>query len=241
MNDLFWQAMSYALIPALAVLGGGIFAAYRQPKAKTRSLVQHFAAGLLFAAVATELLPDIMHDRAPVATVIGFALGVGLMLLVKRLTEGGGQKGVSETDKPTSLLVTLGIDVLIDGLLVGIAFAAGAEKGFLLTLALTVEVLFLGLSASVALSKAGESRRKMIAASAALGFLLLVGAGVGAGFLAGLTGVWLDVVLSFGAAALLYLVTEELLVEAHEEPETPFLTAAFFIGFVALLVVEMLA
>lgn len=46
--------------------------------------------------------------------------------------------------------------------------------------------------------------------------------------------------LSFGAAALLSLVTEELRVEAHEEPETPLLTAMFFVGFVLLLVIEMI-
>jgi ZIP family zinc transporter len=32
------------------------------------------------------------------------------------------------------------------------------------------------------------------------------------------------------AVALLYLVTEELLVEAYEVPETPLSTAMFFIG-----------
>ena len=47
--------------------------------------------------------------------------------------------------------------------------------------------------------------------------------------------------LAFGAAALLYLVTEELLVEAHEVPDTPLLTAMFFVGFLALFILEGLA
>lgn len=39
--------------------------------------------------------------------------------------------------------------------------------------------------------------------------------------------------------ALLYLVTEELLVEAHEGgKETPFATAMFFAGFLLLLLLE---
>lgn len=41
--------------------------------------------------------------------------------------------------------------------------------------------------------------------------------------------------LSFGAAALLYLVIEELLVEAHETKDTPIITASFFLGFLILL------
>jgi zinc transporter, ZIP family len=247
--------MGYGLIPALAVLVGGIIAVFWKPSATIRSLVQHFAAGLVFAAVAAEILPDIMHQQDPLALVIGFAAGVGLMLAVKYLAESGGQKGISpgshaeteklgetenaENESPTSLLVTLGIDLLIDGLLIGIAFAAGAKKGFLLTFALAFEVFFLGLSASVALSKAGASKSKMFSSAAILAVLLLGGVAVGDYFLSGLTGFAFDAILAFGAAALLYLVTEELLVEAHESPETPLTTAMFFVGFLVLILVEM--
>ena len=44
--------------------------------------------------------------------------------------------------------------------------------------------------------------------------------------------------MSFGLMALLYLVTEELLVEAHEKPDTPFISAMFFVGFLGLLLLE---
>lgn len=48
-----------------------------------------------------------------------------------------------------------------------------------------------------------------------------------------------DRLLAFGLIALLYLVTEELLVEAHEGgKETPFATAMFFAGFLLLLLLE---
>ena len=44
--------------------------------------------------------------------------------------------------------------------------------------------------------------------------------------------------LTFGLIALLYLVTEELLVEAHEHPDSPLITAMFFVGFLGLLMIE---
>lgn len=44
--------------------------------------------------------------------------------------------------------------------------------------------------------------------------------------------------LSFGAAALLYLVTEELLVEAHETKDTPLITSSFFLGFLILMLLK---
>lgn len=47
-------------------------------------------------------------------------------------------------------------------------------------------------------------------------------------------------VLSFAAAALLWLVVEELLSEAHEVAEPPGLAVLFFVGFLALYVLESL-
>ena len=44
--------------------------------------------------------------------------------------------------------------------------------------------------------------------------------------------------LAFGLIALLYLVTEELLVEAHETEDRPWVTAMFFIGFLLLLLLD---
>ena len=38
--------------------------------------------------------------------------------------------------------------------------------------------------------------------------------------------------------ALLYLVTEKLLVEAHEQPDSPLISAMFFVGFLGLLLLD---
>ena len=123
--------------------------------------------------------------------------------------------------------------------MIGISFAAGERQGLLITLALTLEVLFLGVATAAAMSGPGI-RRRVIGTTLAFALLLLSGAAIGSYFLAGVSGVILDAVMSFGVAALLYLVTEELLVEAHEVDETPILTSMFFVGFLALLLIEML-
>ena len=240
------QVLTFVLIPAAATLLGGVVAAFRPPGARLQSVIQHFAAGVVFAAVAGELLPELMHEAAPLPTVLGFALGVGLMLGVKRLTEGGtAEEGSAEGDAPEAegstrgLVATVAVDVAIDGLLVGVGFAAGTEAGILLTIALSLEVLFLALATAAALVRAGASRTRVLGTTAGLVVLLVAGATVG-GLAAGvLTGGLLAAVLAFGVAALLYLVTEELLVEAHETEDTPLATATFFAGFLALLLLEM--
>ena len=239
------QVLLFVLIPTTATILGGVVAAFRPPGRRLQSVIQHVAAGVVFAAVAGELLPELMHEAAPVPTILGFALGVGLMLGVKRLTEGGPAEGTgAETDAPEGentrgLVTTVAVDVAIDGLLVGVGFAAGAKAGLVLTIALSLEVLFLALATAAALTGAGASRSRVVGTTLGLAALLVVGA-VAGGLAAGaLSGGLLAGLLAFGVAALLYLVTEELLVEAHETEDTPLATATFFAGFLALLLLEM--
>lgn len=235
------SVLGYAFIPAIAALVGGLIASFRTPGPGVQGAIQHFAAGVVFAAVAGEVLPEIMAEGALLPLVLGFSLGVIAMLSMKWFTERMGGHGAGEEvgAQPTALLVTVGVDLLMDGLLVGIAFAAGATTGMLLTAALTLEVLFLGLSTGTALSKAGAPRGRMLATIGVLALMIVLGALLGSTLLAGLSGPWLEGVLAFGAAALLYLVTEELLVEAHQLPDTPLMTACFFLGFLAIFLIEM--
>lgn len=240
MPDFVRTVALYALFPALAMVIGAVLAAFRPPSPRMRSVFQHAAAGVVFAAVAGEVLPEAKAAHDVMGVIVGFAAGVGLMLLVRMLTEpkaGSPEK----SDSPKSLVITVGIDLVIDGLLVGIGFAAGAEVGLLVTIALTLEVLFLGLSAAAALDRAGVRPLQAVATAVGFGALLVLSAVAGAVVLGGLSGAPYAAVLGFGSAALLYLVTEELLVEAHEVPETPLTIAAFFAGFLALLVIEMVA
>jgi ZIP family zinc transporter len=138
------------------------------------------------------------------------------------------------------LLTGVGIDVLIDGLLLGVSFAAGAKEGLLLGIAMTIEVLSLALATAIELRREGQGKGKTIGLVAALSGFLLVGVGVGITVLNGASDNVTELVLSFGLAALLFLVTEELLTEAHDGPESPWLTSMFFVGFLVFLLLGML-
>lgn len=66
--------------------------------------------------------------------------------------------------------------------------------------------------------------------AAALGLAIWCGSGLGH-FMTGSSQVLLTLVLGFGVAALLFLVSEDLLAEAHQQEGTPLVTAFFLIGF----------
>jgi ZIP family zinc transporter len=233
------QALSYTMLAVVAAMVGGVVAVYRPPGPQMESNVQHFAAGVVIAAVAAELLPDV-HDRAPVVVVVGFAVGVATMLGIHRLSKviedrnlGGSFAGAA------GLLITVGIDMVIDGVLIGVTFLTEAATGILIAVALAIEVLFLGVAGVVALPSGVGTLRKL-AVPATFGLLLTVGVTAGVVGLDGVTGAPIAVVLAFGSAALLYLVTEELLVKAQKVPETPTSTTLFFVGFLAIFLLDML-
>ena len=66
----------------------------------------------------------------------------------------------------------------------------------------------------------------------------MIGALLGAPVLGGANNATQAGVLAFGSAALLYLVTEELLTEAHDTPDTALHITMFFLGFIALFTLE---
>lgn len=233
--------LGLTMIPVAATVLGGAIAVFRVPSDKTRSLVQHFAAGVVMAVVAGELLPEMTREHRPLGVLIGFVLGVALMLGVKALTERIEQKDEQAGDGKAGLLIAVGIDVFLDGLLIGVGFAAGERVGTLLVVALTLELLFLGVSVAASLTEAKVGRARSLLTVTGLCGLVVLGALLGGSLLSGLSGLALEIVLSFGAAALMYLVIEELLTEAHEVKETPLITAAFFAGFVALYLLELMA
>lgn len=222
-------AWTYTLIPAAAAVLGAAVAVNLRPGPVLVSAIQHFAAGVVFAAAAGEILPDLKHAGSAWATLIGGGIGVMVMLGVRLLEK--------RVKGPVGLMTVTGIDILVDGLVLGIAFAAGAKAGFLLTVALTIEVLFLGLTVANELGEGGASKRRVVGLTAGIVLLLPVGALLGgpvATFPAPVQGGF----LAFGLIALLYLVTEELLVEAHETEDRPWVTAMFFAGFLLLLLLD---
>jgi zinc transporter, ZIP family len=241
----------YALIPSVVAVIATVVATFWSVGGAVRSALLHFAAGVVFAVVAVDLLPGIIQDQRPIWVVIGFTAGVVLMLLVRWLDKGGApgnedEQATRTAEKqakggrwPVSLLAGAAVDQVVSGLLLGISIAAGAKVGVLLTFAMTVEDLTFGL-AIVAILAAAATRWQMIATNAGLGLLFTVVTVAAAAFLPAHSATLSTLILAFGSAALLFVVTEQLLVKAHKQPEAPLLAASFFVGFLLLLILDMI-
>lgn len=227
-------------VPALVALGGGVLASVWHPNHQMRSLIQHFAAGVVLAALAVELLPEIGREHAPGPVLMtAFALGslfmYGLKLWTMRL-EHQPSATTTAAGLSTGLLLATFIDVATDGFIIGAGFAAGGETGTILALGLSVELLFLGL----ALASEATAGWRIIAISGSLGGTVLIFSLIGNALLTGASHAVIGGALAFSAAALLYLVTEELLMEAHEVEEKPISTLVLFGGFLSFWSIQLL-
>lgn len=241
MSHPLLHALSYVGAPVGAAALGSLIAVVRQPSPLMRSTIQHFAAGVVLAAVVAELLPDMAASRMPLLVSVGFILGTALMLLLRNITGEPMRTENEQSHSSTGLVAATAIDNTLDGLITGLGFALGERQGLLLTVALTIEVFLLGIVTSGELSRGGAPRWRSFAIATGIGVLFAAGMLFGAATLGGVSpGIRISL-LSFGAAALLYLVFEELLREAHERRDTPSAPVAFLMGFLGILLFHMMS
>jgi len=232
--------LALTAVPVVAAAVSGAVAAVHRPGPRLTSGLQHFAAGVVFAAAAIDLLPAVL-ERSPWVAIIGFGAGIAVMFGFRALSEGiehrrqvRGQSGL-----PVGLAIATGTDFFIDGIILGAAFAADSAIGVLLSVALAVEYLFVGLSLSATL--AGSASRRLVAlAPVGLALLTVLGAVLGALALGDASPTVLAGILAFGTVAFMYLATEELLVEAHAEGESSIGSIGYFAGFLLYLVLSEL-
>ena len=100
MSGSVGEVLIAVAVPLAVAIAGGVLASFRPVGVRLRSAIQHFAGGLIFAAVAVEPLPEI-HGAEPIAVALGAVAGLALMLAIRALAErsepevdsGGADRG----------------------------------------------------------------------------------------------------------------------------------------------------
>jgi len=238
--DQFADSLPYILLATGAGFLGSVIALFWNPDVRIRSAIQHFAAGAVLAAVAANVVPEVERMGKLPGIVAGFVTGgmvmIGLKWLVVRFENQGRQK----KKVPAGIAAAAAVDTLIDGALISAGFSANAQLGFLLAIALALELLFLTLSVGVEFREGKFKWWQSLGITGGIALLLSVGAFTAGFLLADASEATVAMVLSFGAAALIYLIAEELLVENVQAEESLFSTVTLFVGFLALLILKLL-
>jgi len=67
--------LPYILLAAGAGILGGVIALFWNPGVRTRGAIQHFAAGAVLAAVASNVIPEVERSGTFTGIIGGFVLG----------------------------------------------------------------------------------------------------------------------------------------------------------------------
>jgi zinc transporter, ZIP family len=233
MDDDIFRLIGLALLPAGGMLLGSLAAEWWRLSHHAIGALLHAAVGVAVAVVSVELMPRILQNISPwhlaAAFMLGAAASVAMVASVERAVRHLqlGEAG------PWKVYLAVAIDLMGDGLMVGIGSAVAGGLGFMLGLSQVVANIPGGFVALANLRDKGVERKFRLAATASLCIPVLIGAGLGFWLLRGQPIGLQNAALTFVAGMLLLATIEDLVPQA-DRPKTRrlFTTIAFAAGFI---------
>lgn len=262
------QGMLYAFLGTLFTFGVTSLGAFnvffvREKKSHTaESLALGFAGGIMIAASVWSLLipgmerADALGQRSWLIVSAGFLAGVALLLAADRwilgrrfLEQSSCERGQTPVGKKSIAMLVLAITAhnIPEGMAVGLAFAlAAANPGdealisgaVALTVGIGIQNYPEGAAVALPLLREGMPRGKafLIGSMSAVVEPLF---GVLAAALAGSMLRMMPLLLAMAAGAMVYVVVQELIPEAHMENGDKSGTLGFIAGFIVMMILDI--
>lgn len=245
LQALRWAALGTGFTFLMTTLGAAlVFFFASDPKPHLQKALLGFAAGVMTAASVWSLLLPAIEQAAAQGTPGWLPAAAGLLagvVFLAALDAALPHLRCQEAERrPSALLMTaITLHNIPEGMAVGLAFALAAEGDGLagaaaLALGIGIQNFPEGAAISLPLRQEGRSRRRAFAMGTLSGSVEPV-----CGMLAVLAAAgvrplmpWL---LSFAAGAMLYVVVEELVPQAHSRAGTH----GFVAGFLIMMVLDV--
>ncbi|WP_262402753.1 ZIP family metal transporter [Actinomadura sp. CNU-125] len=238
--------LGLAAVPALANFAGGLIAEVRPVSDRTLSFALHAAAGIVIAVVGLELMPRALQAPWPWVPMLAFVAGAGLFLGLDALagylqartaarSRGDGQ----ERGASWGVYGGVALDLFSDGILIGTGTVVNPTLGVLLAVGQAPADLPEGFAAAATLRGAGVPRARRLAAGAGFAVPILLGAALGYLALRGAPDAVTLSVLAFTGGALLSVVIEEMVPQAHEANESRWDSLFLVAGFAVFAAVSV--
>lgn len=260
MKTLLWAALGTGFTFLMTSCGAALVYIF---KGKTSENIQRiflgFAAGIMIAAsIWSLLIPAItqaeemgMIPWIPAAG--GFTLGgiclLALDNLLPHLHIGSHQaEGMSSRWKRTTLLISsVTLHNIPEGMAVGLMFAMAAQQSsapsfstaaFALALGIGIQNFPEGAAISLPLHQEGMSVHKSFLCGSLSGIVEPI-FGILCVLAAGNIQPFMPWLLSFAAGAMIYVVVEELIPEAHLSEHSHIGTAGIMVGFLIMMILDI--
>ncbi len=203
-----------------------------------------FAGGVMMAASVWSLLIPAMElskdwgKLAFVPSVIGFSLGILMLLVVDQLVPHLHLEATTPEGRPSHNFP--------EGMAVGVVFAATAaahsvmsvSAAFALALGIAIQNFPEGAIISMPLRAEGVSKNKAFVMGTLSGIVEPIG-GALVILLAHIMLPWIPYFLSFAAGAMVYVVVEELIPEASVGEHSNIATIGFAVGFALMMILDV--
>lgn len=259
MTGLIWTAFGTGFTFLMTALGAAVvlFIIKDDFNDKTRRAFLGFAAGVMIAASVWSLLIPAIDEAEKLGKIGwvpaagGFAAGVVFLMSLDKLLpffhpEPDRAEGVRRGLRHTAMLVfAITLHNIPEGMAVGLAFAVAANNGdpalFAAAVALAVGMGIQnfpeGAAISIPLRQQGMGRVKSFLCGMASGVVEPI-FGLLTVLIAGTVAAFLPWLLAFAAGAMLYVVADELIPEAHLEDSRAG-TISVMIGFILMMTLDV--
>lgn len=259
-NALLWAAGGTGFTFLMTSLGASMVFFFRKKVSNNiQRIFLGFAAGVMVAASVWSLLIPAIEEASergwpgwlPAAG--GLALGVAFLILMDSLLPHlhlGESKpeGLSSSWKRTTLLVfAVTLHNIPEGMAVGVSFALAAQNGndpamytaaMALAIGIGIQNFPEGAAISLPLRQEGLSTLKSFALGSLSGLVELV-FGVLTVLIASFIQPLMPWLLAFAAGAMLYVVVEELIPEAHLGEHSNIGTLGVMAGFLVMMILDV--
>ncbi len=257
---LWWAAGGTGFTFLMTMLGASVVFLFRkQTNENVQRVFLGFAAGVMIAAAVWSLLIPAIDEAESnghigwIPAAGGFLLGVAFLmildLVMPHLHVGSNEpEGMNSSLKRTTLMVlAVTLHNIPEGMAVGLSFARASQHGGEMALYTSALALAVGIGiqnfpegAAVALPmrQEGISRRKAFLCGSLSGLVEPV-FGILVVLIADFIQPYMPWMLAFAAGAMLYVVVEELIPEAHLGEHSHRGTIGVMAGFLVMMILDV--
>ncbi|HWS42116.1 MAG TPA: ZIP family metal transporter [Pseudoflavonifractor sp.] len=260
MQPILWAAIGTGFTFLMTSLGAAlVFFFKKEATAGMQRVFLGFAAGVMIAASVWSLLIPAIEEAEAAGTpgwipaaggfILGVAFLMGLDALLPHLHPGAEKpEGIKSHMKRTSLLVfAVTLHNIPEGMAVGLSFALAAQHqgdaalytaAMALAIGIGIQNFPEGAAISLPLRQEGMSRRKAFLGGMLSGIVEPI-FGILTVLVAGSIVPLMPWLLSFAAGAMIYVVVEELIPEAHLGEHSHPGTLGVMVGFLVMMVLDV--
>src|SRR5919112_449754 len=240
-----FESLVWGFIASIPLLLGSLVASFVSLPKSIIATIMAFGSGVLIAALAFSLIEEAFSlSQSIPPVIIGFALG-GLSytaanyILTKRSkgqvrrrkSSHGDHAGGGKEASGLSLLVGSVMDNIPENMALGISLVTGGAVNIVLIAAIFLSNFPEGLSSAQGMRSNGRSKKYIVSLWSVAVVIGTISSVIGFAFLSNTSPSTISIAISFAAGAILVMLAESMIPEAHAEGGSSRIGIATMAGF----------